>query len=73
MRLVDIDWRTRTAGIVQQKTGNPLTVPLTDPVVDRLACYLLDDRPDSSDPMTTCSCAARPHTFASPVTRRSTG
>ena len=49
LRLGDIDWRTRTAGIVQQKTRNPLTVPLTDLVVNRLACYLLDDRPDSCD------------------------
>ena len=30
LRLGDIDWRARTVGIVQQKTNNPLTVPLTD-------------------------------------------
>ena len=60
LRLVDIDWRTRTAGIVQQKTGNPLTVPLTDLVVDRLACYLLDDRPDSCDDHVFLRCKA-PH------------
>ena len=33
LRLADIDWRSRTAGIVQQKTNNPLTVPLTDLLV----------------------------------------
>ena len=33
LRLADIDWRARTAGIVQQKTNNPLTVPLTDLLV----------------------------------------
>ena len=60
LRMVDIDWRTRTAGIVQQKTGNPLTVPLTDLVVDRLACYLLDDRPDSCDDHVFLRCKA-PH------------
>ncbi len=49
LRLADIDWRARTAGIVQQKTNNPLTVPLTDLLVGRLADYVLDQRPDSSD------------------------
>jgi integrase len=49
LRLADIDWRERTAGIVQQKTHNPLTVPLTDLLVGRLADYVLDDRPDSPD------------------------
>jgi integrase len=47
LRLADIDWRVRTAEIVQQKTHNPLTVPLTDLLVGRLADYVLDDRPDS--------------------------
>ncbi len=60
LRLGDIDWRTRTAAIVQQNTGNPLTVPLTDLVVDRLACYLLDDRADSSDDHVFLRCKA-PH------------
>lgn len=45
LRLADIDWRARTAGIVQQKTHNPLTVPLTDLLVSRLADYVLDQRP----------------------------
>jgi len=49
LRLADIDWRVRTAEIVQQKTHNPLTVPLTDLLVARLADYVLDDRPDSPD------------------------
>ena len=49
LRLVDIDWRGRTAAIVQQKTHNPLTVPLTDLLVGRLADYVLDERPDSGD------------------------
>jgi integrase len=49
LRLADIDWRARTAGIVQQKTGNPLTVPLTDLLIGRLADYVLDERPDSPD------------------------
>jgi integrase len=49
LRLADIDWRSRTAGIVQQKTNNPLTVPLTDLLVGTLADYVLDQRPDSPD------------------------
>lgn len=49
LRLGDVDWRARTASIVQQKTNNPLTVPLTDLLVGRLADYVLDQRPDSDD------------------------
>lgn len=49
LRLGDVDWRGRTASIVQQKTSNPLTVPLTDLLVGRLADYVLDQRPDSDD------------------------
>ncbi|HUS22628.1 MAG TPA: site-specific integrase [Aeromicrobium sp.] len=49
LRLAAINWRARTAGIIQQKTHNPLTVPLTDLLVGRLADYVLDDRPDSPD------------------------
>ena len=49
LHLADIDWRARTADIVQQKTRNPLTVPLTNLLVSRLADYVLDERPDSPD------------------------
>lgn len=49
LRLGDIDWRAQTAEIVQQKTNNPLTVPLTDLLIGRLADYALDQRPDSDD------------------------
>jgi integrase len=49
LRLADVDWRGQTIGIVQQKTHNPLTVPLTDLLVGRLADYVLDQRPDSHD------------------------
>jgi len=49
LRLAGINWRARTAEIVQQKTHNPLTVPFTDLMVTRLADYVLDDRPDSPD------------------------
>jgi integrase len=49
LRLADIDWRARTAEIVQQKTNNPLTVPLTDLLVGKLADYILDQRPESPE------------------------
>jgi len=49
LRLGDIDWRARTASLVQQKTHNPLSVPLTDLLVGRLAEYVLDQRPDSPE------------------------
>ena len=49
LRLADVDWRARTADLVQQKTNNPLTVPLTDLLVGRLADYVLDQRPESPD------------------------
>ncbi|MGH6877096.1 MAG: site-specific integrase [Rhizomicrobium sp.] len=49
LRLVDVDWRSGTANLVQQKTRNPLTVPLTDLLVAKLAEYVLEHRPDSAD------------------------
>jgi integrase len=49
LRLSDIDWRGRTICIVQRKTGNPLTVPLTELLVCRLADYVLCDRPRTGD------------------------
>lgn len=49
LRLADIDWRATTIGIIQQKTSNPLTLPLAPLVATRLADYILDERPDSGD------------------------
>ncbi len=47
LRLEDINWRESTIGIVQQKTGNPLTLPLLPAIADRLAEYVLTERPDT--------------------------
>ena len=66
LRLADIDWRARTAGIVQQKTHNPLTVPLTDLLVGRLADYVLDQRPDSSDDHVFLRCGGPAHAAVRP-------
>jgi integrase len=49
LRLADIDWRGQTIAIVQQKTGNPLSVPPAPLVVARLADYVLGERPRSAD------------------------
>jgi integrase len=49
LRLSNIDWRGQTIGVVQQKTNNPLTLPLTGLVAAKLADYVLHDRPDSGD------------------------
>lgn len=48
LKLADIDWRGSTIGIVQQKTGNPLTLPLPPLVLGKLACYVLQERPNSA-------------------------
>ncbi len=45
LRLGDINWRESTIGIVQQKTGNPLTLPLLPAIANRLAEYVLTERP----------------------------
>jgi integrase len=49
LRLADIDWRAQTLGIIQQKTGNPLTLPLPALVTTKLADYVLNQRPGSAD------------------------
>jgi integrase len=47
--LADIDWRAGTIGIVQQKTGNPLILPLAPLLIATLADYVLHERPHSDD------------------------
>ena len=49
LRLTDIDWRGMTVGIVQQKTGNPLTIPLPPAIAGKLAEYVLGERPKVAD------------------------
>ena len=49
LRLADVGWRGQTISIVQQKTGNPLTLPLPALVMGRLAGYVLGERPGSAD------------------------
>ena len=49
LRMGDVDWRGHTIGLVQQKTGNPLTLPLPALLLSKLASYVLDERPNSAD------------------------
>ena len=49
LRLGDVDWRAGTIGIIQQKTHNPLTLPLPRLVIVWLADYVLHERPPSPD------------------------
>lgn len=37
LRIADVDWDSMSIGLVQRKTGNPLTVPMTGPLAARLA------------------------------------
>ena len=49
LRIDDIDWRGQTVSIVQQKTKNPVTLPLPGLLAAKLADYVLAERPDSDD------------------------
>ena len=60
LRLADIDWRGQMISIMQQKKGNPLTLPLPALVAARLAAYVLVSGPAWL--MVTCSCARWLHT-----------
>lgn len=49
LRLTDIDWRAQTISLVQQKTKNPVTLPLPGLLAGTLADYVLTGRPGSDD------------------------
>lgn len=49
LRLTDIDWRSQTLNLIQQKTRNPVTLPLPSVLITRLADYVLTERPDTGD------------------------
>ena len=63
LRLSDIDWDARLIRIVQQKTKEPLDVPIPDEVLYPLADYVRNARPDSaSDPDHLFITVNAPHT-----------
>lgn len=49
LRLADIEWRTCAISVIQQKTGNPLRLPLPKLLVVKLAEYVSDGRPATGD------------------------
>lgn len=50
LRIGSIDWRNRKLSIVQQKTGEPLVLPLPDECLMALADYIKNERPDGDSP-----------------------
>lgn len=50
LKLSDIDWRNDTISIVQQKTGEPLVLPLVPEVGNIIATYIMQERPESDLP-----------------------
>ena len=50
LKLSDIDWRNDTISIVQQKTGQPLVLPLVPEVGNAIATYIMQERPESDLP-----------------------
>lgn len=49
LRIGDIDWISGRISIIQQKTKNPLTLPLSAPVGNAISRYLLEERPTADD------------------------
>lgn len=45
LRMGNICWDSMSIGIIQSKTGNPLSLPLPPAVAEALAEYILEDRP----------------------------
>jgi len=50
LKLSHIDWINDRISIVQQKTGEPLTLPLIPEVGNAIAAYIMYERPDSELP-----------------------
>lgn len=50
LKLKDIDWRSNTMTIIQQKNRKPLCLPVLPDVGNALAEYILHARPESSSP-----------------------
>ena len=50
LKLEDIQWKSNTIEIVQEKTDTPLVLPLLTDVGNAIADYILNGRPDSQQP-----------------------
>jgi integrase len=49
LRIGDLNWRKMAISTVQQKTHNPLVVPMVAAVAETMARYILDVRPNIDD------------------------
>lgn len=49
LRMDDIDWINSSIVTTQQKTGNPLTIPMLPAVGNALCDYILNERPNVND------------------------
>ena len=50
MEFSSIDWETEEINLHQQKTGAPLNLPLTAAIGNSIYDYIVNERPESSDP-----------------------
>lgn len=50
LEISDIDWRASAISVMQQKTSNPVTVPMEPGLAKALGRYLLEGRPPSDSP-----------------------
>jgi integrase len=67
LKYQDIDWRLKEIRIVQQKTGVPLTLPLSSEVGNAIAEYILNARPKADVPQIFLN-FYRPHDPVKPET-----
>ena len=49
LELGDVDWRRYEIRIVQGKTSEPLCLPVSKSMLDALADYILNGRPETAD------------------------
>jgi integrase len=76
LKRADIDWRTKEIRVVQQKTGVPLTLPLSPEVGNAIAEYILYARPKADSPYIFLQChkpyePVKPETVGGAVTQHS--
>lgn len=50
LQFSDINWKTATIKVNQDKTNEPLTLPLTNRVMNAVSEYILNGRPESDSP-----------------------
>lgn len=64
LKLSNIDWRTDSISIIQQKTGKPLDLPLIPVIGNAVAEYIMEERPQTDFPNVFISQVAPYRPFA---------